>query len=98
MGRIFYSKKTSILFVVAMLILLLLICMLLITLTQMASMNNKVEYFEKLIDESKANGQATQELLDYMQTNDYVREWAERYNMISSDDQRWIEENLNGNN
>ncbi len=43
MERIFYNKKISIMFVAAMLVLLLLVCMLLTTLTQMASMNQRVK-------------------------------------------------------
>ena len=53
MERIFYSKKTSIMFVVAMLVLLILLCMLLTALTQMASMKHRAEYLAELIESAK---------------------------------------------
>ena len=94
MERIFYSKKTSIMFVVAMLVLLILVCMLLTALTQMASMRHRAEYLAELIESAKKDEQAKQELIEYMKTDDYVIKWAEQNNKIKKDDILWIQENI----
>ena len=87
MERIFYSKKTSIMFVVAML-------MLLTALTQMASMKHRAEYLAELIESAKKDEQAKQDLIEYMKTDDYVIKWAEQNNKIKKDDILWIQENI----
>ena len=94
MGRLFYKKSTAAIFVAAVLILVLLLCMLLVTLTQMSSLNARAEKLQALIDEAKEQGQITQELLDYMESNEYVKEWAEKHDRISEEDISWVEKKL----
>ena len=92
MDRIFYRKTTSILFVTAILVLLILACMLLVSLTQLSALNARVDELTALIDRAKEDVEAKNELLEYMQSNDYVRKWAEANGRISAEDVQWLEE------
>ena len=94
MERIFYKKSTAAIFVAAILVLVLLVCMLLVTLTQMSSLNARVERLQTLIDEAKEKNEVTKELLEYLQSDDYVRKWAEEHERINQDDISWLEKNL----
>lgn len=94
MERIFYNKKTSILFVTAMLVLILLVCMLLVTLTQMVSMTQRVEQLNALIAAAKEDVSKKEELLKYMETDEYVINWAIQHDRLSDDDISWIKENV----
>ncbi|MCH5153257.1 MAG: hypothetical protein J1F68_04800 [Clostridiales bacterium] len=97
MERIFYRKSTAAIFVAAILILVLLLCMLLVTLTQMSSLNARAKEMAELIQEARNDETKLQELLEYMQTNDYVRKWAEAHERISEDDISWVEKKLSQN-
>lgn len=83
-------------FVAAMLVLLLLVCMLLTTLTQMASMNQRVKDLDALIKRAKADETAKQELIEYMKTDEYVMKWAEQTGRIPKDDISWVKDNIEG--
>ena len=89
MERIFYRKTTSILFVTAILVLLMLVCMLLVLLTQMSSLNAKVEEYEKMIQKAEDHLITQEELLEYMQSNEYVKKWAEQRGKILNTDIQW---------
>ena len=93
MGRIFHKKGTSILFCAAILVLILLVCMLLVTLTQWSSLNSKMEHLQTLIDNVQQGNAELQELKDYLQTDEYVRKWAEEHGRLSQDDISWLEKN-----
>ena len=98
MNHIFRKKINSILMVAAALILLILVCILLISLTQMSSLNQRAEKLQSLIDESKRQGEATQELIEFMKTDEYVKRWAESNGRISQDDIVWILNNVGSGN
>ena len=90
MERIFYKKTTSILFVTAILVVLILACILLVFLTQLSALNARVDALNEKIQQARQDEISKQELLDYMQSNDYVRKWAEANGRISQDDIKWI--------
>lgn len=94
MSHMFRNKKISILLVALTLVVLILLCMLLITLTQMSSLKQRTEKLQSLIDESKKQGEATQELIEFMKTDEYVKRWAESNGRISKDDILWITNNV----
>ena len=94
MERLFYRKTTAAIFVAAILILVLLLCMLLVTLTQMSSLNARAEELNNLIQQAKADETKMQELLEYMKSNEYVKEWAEKHDRISEEDISWVEKKL----
>ena len=98
MIRMFRNKKISILIVAAIVLALILVCILLITLSQLASLNQRAEHLANLIAESRKQGQATQELIDFMKTDEYVKRWAEENGRMSQDDILWITEHLGNNN
>ena len=89
MERIFYRKTTSILFVTAILVLLMLVCMLLVLLTQMSSLNAQVDAMNAKIEEYEQNIITKEELLEYMQSNEYVKKWAEAHGKILNTDIQW---------
>lgn len=93
MERIFYNKKISILFVAAMLVLVILACMLLVNLTQWASVRHRIEAFEVMLEQAQNDVETRQKMLEYLQTDDYVREWAEKNGKLSEDDILWLESN-----
>lgn len=94
MERIFYKKWTAIMFVAAILVLVLLVCMLLVTLTQMSSLNARAEELNQMIQQAKQNEDDLQKLLDYMNENEYVKEWAEQHDRVKQDDITWLEDRL----
>lgn len=96
MERIFYNKKAAIAFIAAIVVLVLLLCMLLATLTQMASLNQRVEKLNDLIVAAKNDETKKAELLEYMKTDNYVIEWAKQHGRISKDDISWIEDAQGG--
>ena len=89
MERIFYRKTTSILFVTAILVLLMLVCMLLVLLTQMSSLNAKLEEYEDMIQKANDRLITQEELLEYMKSNEYVKKWAEQNGKILNTDIQW---------
>ena len=92
MERIFYKKWTAAIFVALILVVVLLTCMLLVLLTQMSSLNERADTFVELIKEARKDEEKQRELIEYMKTNEYVKEWAEKHNLIDGDDVTWIEE------
>lgn len=94
MEKIFYNKKTSIAFVAAALVLILLVCILLITLTQLISMQQRVETLNAILKENTEEKARKEALLEYKKTDEYVIEWAIQHGRLSEDDVSWIKENL----
>lgn len=94
MERVFYKKSTAILFIAAILVVVLLLCALLTTLVQMSALKERAEKLNALIAEARAQGEMTKELLEYLQTDDYVRKWAEANGRLNEKDIQWLEEQL----
>ena len=94
MERIFYKKTTSILFVTAILVVLILACMLLVFLTQLSALNAQAEALHEWIQQAQEDVDAKNQLLEYMQSNEYVRKWAEANGRISDKDIQWLNDNL----
>lgn len=94
MERVFYKKSTAIMFIAAILVVVLLLCALLTTLVQMSALKERAEKLNALIAEARAQGEMTKELLEYLQTDDYVRKWAEANGRLNEKDIQWLEEQL----
>ena len=94
MQLIFHRKTTSILFVTSILVVLILVCMLLVSLTQLSSLNAQAEALHEWIQQAQNDVDAKNELLEYMQSNDYVRKWAEANGRISDEDVQWLDSNM----
>lgn len=92
MGRIFYNKKLSILFVAATLVIVLLVCMLLVNLTQLSSVKERIAEFETKMEQVEQGKMEREEMLEYLQTDDFVRKWAEDHGRINQDDILWLQE------
>lgn len=97
MTKLFYKKSTSILVIAAILVLVLLALILLVTLMQMSSLNQRAEKLAELIAKAQEDEANLQELIDYLETDDYVRKWAEENNRIKGDDIIWLEEKIPSN-
>lgn len=97
MNHIFRNKKISILIVAAIVLALVLVCMLLITLSQMSSLNQRAAYLQTRIKEQCDKQVELSELLQFMQTDEYVKRWAENNGRMDADDILWISDKL-GNN
>ena len=93
MERIFYKKPTAIIFIAAILILVVLICVLLTTLVQMSALKERVDKLNELIAEAREQGRITDELREYLKSDDYVRKWAEDHGRINDDDIQWLNSN-----
>lgn len=90
MMRVFRNKKISILIVAAAIVVLLLVCMLLITLSQLSSLNQNAAHLQAQIKEQCDKEIELNELLQFMQTDEYVRRWAENNGRMDKDDILWI--------
>ncbi len=87
--KIFTKRKLTYGLLILSVLLLLLVLILLTVLAQLSSINSEVDRLQELIDNAKADSSATAELLEYMESNEYICEWAEANGMISSDDLNW---------
>lgn len=94
MQRIFRNKWISALIVTAVLVPVLLACMLLVTLSQRASLNQRVATLNEMIEDAYSRQQVTDELLQYMQTDEYVMKWAQEHEMIPSEYSSWLSEQM----
>lgn len=91
---IFRNKAKSIVIVAAIVVALLLICMLLITLSQMSSLNQSAQKLQAQIAEQCDKQIELNKLLQFMQTDEYVKLWAENNGKMSGEDILWIVENI----
>lgn len=98
MIRLFRSKKISILLVTAVVVVLLLVCMLLVTLSQMTSLNQSAVRLQAKIAEELDKQVELKDLIQFMQTEEYVKRWAENNGRMDKDDILWIVNQLNGSN
>ena len=94
MDRIFYRKTTSILFVAATLVLLMLVCMLLVSLTQLSSLNAQADALHEKIQQAMVDVDAKNELLADREKIEYVIKWAEQHGRISQADVQWLKDNI----
>ena len=92
MERVFYKKSTAILFIASILVVVLLLCALLTTLVQLSAVKERIARFEELLAEAGDTIEERQRMLEYLQTDDYVRKWAEANNRINEKDIQWLEE------
>ncbi len=96
MGHVFRNKKLAILIVAAIMIVLLLACMLLATLTQMTALNQRAEMLKAQIKQQCDKEVELKDLLEFMKTDEYVKRWAENNGRVSSEDIRWIADQVSG--
>lgn len=82
MGVLFHKKSTAILTIAAILLVVLLVCALLITLSQMMSLNSRAQSLSVLVKNILENNADKQELLDFMKTDEYVVRWAELQGLV----------------
>ena len=94
MEHIFYTKKKSILFVMAILLLVVLVCMLLTVLVQHQAVEQRAEQLALLIKQAKQDEQSAREQLAYMLTDEYIVNWAIENGMVKQEDITWIEQNI----
>lgn len=94
MEKIFYKKWTAIMFVAAILILVLLVCMLLTSLAQMSATKERIATFERLLEQAEQGLIEREQMLEYLLSDDYVREWAEEHDRVKQSDITWLEEKL----
>lgn len=91
MEQLFYRKSTAILTIAAVLVLIILLCALLTFLTQYTSMAANAKQLEELAKQVESGNKDKQELIDYMNSNEYVRQWAEANNLIPADTIKYIQ-------
>lgn len=87
--NIFTKRKLTYGLLVLAVMLVLLTLILLTTLAQMASINSEVARLQQLIDNADSSSEATAELQQYMQSNEYICQWAESQGMILPDEFDW---------
>ena len=92
MERVFYKKSTAILFIASILVVVLLLCALLTTLVQLSAVKERIARFEELLAEAGDTIEERQRMLEYLQTDDYVRKWAEANGRLNEKDIQWLEE------
>lgn len=90
MIRTFRNKKLSVLIVAAIALLLVLVCMLLITLAQMSSLDQNAKWLQAEIEAKCQQKVDLEALKEYMQSDEYVKLWAENNDRMSQNDILWI--------
>ena len=96
-NHMFRNKKLAILLVALTLVVVILVCMLLITLTQCSSLNQRSETLQAQIKDACDKEVEITKLIEFMQTPEYIKLWAENNGRISKDDILWIAQQV-GNN
>lgn len=91
MGVLFHKKSTAILTIAAILLVVLLVCALLITLSQMMSLDARAHQLKVLLEDKEKSNADKQAFLDYVKTDDYVSSWALKMGYIQKDDYLYIE-------
>ena len=97
MGMIFHRKTTSIMFVAATLVLLMLVCMLLVSLTQLSSLNARAEALKDMIQRADNDAETLRQELADREDIEYVIKWAEAHGRISQEDVQWLKSEVLGN-
>ncbi len=90
MRNIFLSKKLAYVIVALALVVLLLVFILMTQLSQMASLNDRVEHLKSLIEYKDNEIQQTTELLEYLESNEYIMQWAIEHNLLPEGADSWI--------
>lgn len=86
---IFTKRKLMYGLLVLGIILVLLTLILLTTLAQMASINSELDRLQTLIDNAENDSDSAEELYEYMQSNEYICQWAEANGMILPEEFDW---------
>ena len=94
MERLFYKKSTAILIVAMAIVLVFLLCMLLVTLTQYSSCLALQNNLEKMIEQAKTDEAAKQQLIEYKNSDEFVKEWAIKKGFLPKDTINYIENEL----
>ena len=94
MERLFYKKSTAILIVAMAIVLVFLLCMLLVTLTQYSSCLVLQNNLEKMIEQAKTDEAAKQQLIEYKNSDEFVKEWAIKKGFLPKDTINYIENEL----
>lgn len=90
MRKIFLNKKLSYLIVAATVVLLLLVFILMTQLSQMASFNDRIAQLNALIEIKDGEIQQTNELIEYLQSNEYITQWAIEHGLLPEGADSWI--------
>ena len=94
MERLFYNKSTAIMVVAMAIVLVFLLCMLLVTLTQYSSCVALQNNLEKMIEQAKTDEAAKQQLIEYKNSDEFVKEWAIKKGFLPKDTINYIENEL----
>lgn len=94
MERLFYKKSTAIMVVAMAIVLVFLLCMLLVTLTQYSSCVALQNNLEKMIEQAKTDEAAKQQLIEYKNSDEFVKEWAIKKGFLPKDTINYIENEL----
>lgn len=88
------NKKLLIVICAALAIILTLLFWLITLVVQKNSFEKQVVELQEQIDQQAFDIEKYRAEEEYRQTVDYIIEWAEQNNMLTPDQERWIEENL----
>ena len=66
------------------------------TLTQMTALNQRAEMLKAQIKQQCDKEVELKDLLEFMKTDEYVKRWAENNGRVSSEDIRWIADQVSG--
>lgn len=91
MERLFYKKPMAILAIAMTVVLIFLLCMLLITLTQYSSCKALKERLTSLVEQAQTDEAAKQALIDYKNSDEYVKEWAIKKGFLPPDVVNYVE-------
>ena len=90
MNKIFQNKRTAFLIVCLTLVLVLLVCVLVTMLMQYSALTARAETLSALIDKAMQDTADADKLWQYMQTDEYVYEWARNNGKLTEDQINWV--------
>lgn len=90
MRKIFTNKTLGFVIIALSVIVLLLLFILFTQLAQMASFNAKIDQLKQLIVKTDGEVQQTNELIDYLQSNEYITQWAIEKGLLPEGADSWI--------
>lgn len=90
MNKIFQDKKIAFILVTLTLVMVLLVCILVTMLMQYSTLTARANNLSAMIDKAMQDTASAEQLWEYMQTDEYVYEWARNNGKLTEDQINWV--------
>ncbi len=90
MNKLFQDKKTAFILVTLTLVMVLLVCVLVTMLMQYSTLTARADNLSAMINKAMHDTASAEQLWEYMQTDEYVYEWARNNGKLTEDQINWV--------